>query len=236
MLLNYLKVILCLSRTFAIIDIVHELGYKCVTLLRSVYRLTGRDLWFNPYLRSLRGLLCLKFSEGGRSMGPGSVLQSQSFKLSSADYLARQDLIFDAAVEAILGLGKEFLCGFLKLGAIETKANGRLDGCLLLWAIDEADNPKFLAIEAKRVSSWFFKSMYQVTVHWAIPNGAIAPVLRLCNHSEKVPTTGQSRSEPLASWLSNRIPEIEVVGCKPGYYATLESIDGQLEIALFAED
>ena len=171
----------------------------------------------------------------GDSMGVGSVLQSRAFGLAPATYLSQQDGIFDAAVEAVLRLGEEFIHGFPRLGAIETKATTRIDGCLLLWGIGEADNPHFLVIEAKRVSRWLFKAVYRVTVHWAIPDEAIAPVLRLCDLSTEVPATHKARSEPLVVWLSKRLPDKQVVGCNPGYFATLEVAGGEFGLAFFTE-
>ncbi len=168
-------------------------------------------------------------------MGVGPELQSRTFELAPATYFARQDGIYDAAVEAVLGLGDEFLAGFPQLGAVETKATPRIDGCLLLWGINEADNPYFLVIEAKRVSRWLFRAVYRVTVYWAISNEAIAPVLRLCDPSAEVPTTGQARNDPLVVWLSKRLPDMEVVGCKPGYFAALDVSGGQFRLAFFTE-
>ena len=63
-------------------------------------------------------------------MGVGSALQSRTFELTPTTFFARQDSLFDTAVEAVLGLGDEFLAGFPRFGAIETKATTRIDGCL----------------------------------------------------------------------------------------------------------
>lgn len=175
------------------------------------------------------------FLDEGYSVDILSVIQSRTFELTPPNYFARQDALFDAAVEAVLGLGDDFLSSFQGLGAVETKASYRIDGCLLLWGINEADNPHFLVIEARRVTRWLFKKVYRVTVHWAIPDEAIAPVLELCAPSA-VPAPRRTRSEPLAQWLSKRLSDVEIVGCNPGYFAQLEVVGGEFRLAFFTEN
>jgi hypothetical protein len=160
-------------------------------------------------------------------MGTSPALKSRTFDLAPECFFARQDRIFDAAVEAVLSLGGGVLDQFPQLGAVETKATGQLNGCLLLWGINREENPHFVVIQAERVSRWLIRTRYKVTVHWAIPHDSIAPVLRLCDPAIEIAADGPVRTEPLVKWLSQRLPGKDVLGCNPGYFARLQVIDGQ---------
>ena len=168
-------------------------------------------------------------------MGTSPALKSRTFDLAPECFFARQDRIFDAAAEALLSLGEGVLDRFPQLGAVETKAKGQINGCLLLWGINQDEGCYFVVIQAERITRWLIRTRYKVAVYWAIPDESIAPVLRLCDPATEIAASCPARAEPLVVWLSKRLPVKSVIGCNPGCFAQLQVADGQFHLAFFHE-
>lgn len=164
-------------------------------------------------------------------------LRSQSFDWEPAAYLARQDRIFAAAAEAVLRLGKGYLDRWDALVAIETKAASDADGCLYVSATSEDEKPVLLALDARRITRWLFQPRYRVTLYWGVSDQLVAPVIQLCDPAAKAqPTQAPSAAEPLAARLIRQLPGKDVVGCKPGYVATMSiRPDGKFQLKCFRD-
>jgi hypothetical protein len=161
-------------------------------------------------------------------------LECGNFELTPEDYVARQDLIFDAAADAVLGLGTEFLNRFDNLLVVETKATPGADACLLISGSSEAEKPIFVVLDVKRKSGWLFRKFYRVGVYWGLPRESAAPLLRLCdaavavNGSEPGPDP-----EPLALRFSRVLPGKDIVGCRPGNFAKMDIVGGSIESGVY---
>ncbi len=174
---------------------------------------------------------------GERGSEPVPSRKSRSFEMNPQTYLARQDRIFAAAAHAVLGFGKDFLDRWDALVAVETKADQHINGCVYLSGASEDQNSLFFVIEAKRVTRWMFKTRFLVTIHWdcGVPDELMTPVIRLCDPATEVLWTEEKFfSEPIVEWLSEQLPNKQVVGCKPGYFARIQvNGDGTIALAFF---
>jgi hypothetical protein len=160
-------------------------------------------------------------------------LRSRTFDFGDRLFFARQDHVFDAAAEAVLGLGNDYLDQFQHILGIETKATRQINGCLLLGgviSVPVAYTQHFVVVQVERVTRWAFQTRYKVTVHWGISDESIAPVLRMCDPEVEISTSGPARSEPLPVWLSKRSQK-QVVGLtSPDYFVTLQINDGEFVV------
>jgi hypothetical protein len=166
-------------------------------------------------------------------MGSVAGLEYSNFDLTPEDYLARQDRIFEAAADAVLGLGTEFLNRFDNLVLVETKATPGADACLLISGNSETEKPIFVVLDVKRKSGWFFRKSCSVGVYWGLPRQSVVPLLRLCDPTVAVngPEPGPD-PEPLAVRFSRVLPDKDIVGCKPGYFAKLDIVGGMIQLGM----
>jgi hypothetical protein len=161
-------------------------------------------------------------------------LESSHFELPPDVYLARQDRIFDAAADAVLGLGLDFLKQFDHLVVVETKAASGDDACLLISGSSEAEKPIFVVLNVKRKSAWLFRKSYRVEVYWDLPRGSVAPLLRLCDPATAVNgSEPKPDPEPLVVRFSRLLPDKVVVGCRPGYFAKMDIVGGIVQLGMY---
>jgi hypothetical protein len=162
-------------------------------------------------------------------------LEHSGFELTPDDYLARQDRIFNAAANAVLGLGTGFLNRFDNLVVVETKATAEItDACLFISGSAEAEKPIFVVLDVKRKSGWLFRKSYRVGVYSGLPRESVAPLLRLCD--PKVTVDGlepEPDREPLVVQFSRALRNKDIVGCQPGYFARMDIVGGRINLGMY---
>jgi hypothetical protein len=163
-------------------------------------------------------------------------LECRRYELTADVYLARQDRIFDASANVVLGLGAGFLDRFDTLVVLETKAALGGDGCLLISASSAAEKPIFIALNVKAEMGSPIGKTYRIDVYWGLPDHSMEPVLRLCDPSdEAVEISGNLAPgcEPLVVRFSRSVPNTQVVGCGPDRIATMDIVDHRIQLGLY---